>query len=297
MLIDAVGMETLENPGKRHPTSIIYPTNLSKDHKSNALAEISSIFSKYWKRGYGSITAQEAFFLQNLIHAYRPSNLLEIGMASGLSCGLMANFLDLSGGGHIVTIDHDNTFFGDNSKSNGFLIDQIYTGSKVKINKAPFHTALDLDKFNSVFDLVFIDANHQHPWPTLDTLLANPWLAGSKIVVHHDYKLYIHQTKPIGIGPKYLYDQFPDHLKLRSPEDDGNIFALSLAIDHQDLEEIAISSLMLPWSLQTPLTARGESSLASRIVRTLSKYYSTRLVDAFKTALAKFGRSDEGIDE
>jgi predicted O-methyltransferase YrrM len=279
--------------GVRESNAVGYNKDLSPEARRKVLAELAKVFSKHWKPGYGSITAAEALFIRNLIDTYRPSKVLEIGMASGLSCGLIASFLDEFGGTQVVTIDHDNTFFGDTTKPNGFLIEEIYAGKLISVQKLPFHTALDLDRLSTNFDLVFIDANHQHPWPTLDTLMVYPWLGANNIIIHHDYNLYAKQVKPIGIGPKYLYDQFPDHLKFRSPEDDGNIFALSLQMDANDLEKIAIASLMLPWTLHTPLAREGPNGLADRIMTLLAKNYSSNLVDAFQAALAKFEPSDE----
>jgi hypothetical protein len=270
-------------------SKIVYQPDFDEAAKERVLKDIQEVFKLNWKPGFGSITAQEAVFIRTLVSAYKPSRFLEVGMASGISCGIIAGFLDLFDGKEITSVDHDNTFFGDQSKPNGFLIDKIYNGGHISIDKKPFHTTVDLGVIGKTFDMVFVDANHQHPWPTLDTLLVYPWIKGEKIIIHHDYNLYFKQRNPIGIGPKYLYDQFPDFLKLRSPEDDGNIFALSLDIETHELEEIAIGSLMLPWTLQTPLTANGDQSLSNKITAVLSEHYSERLVATFLSALDKFG--------
>ncbi|WP_231123647.1 class I SAM-dependent methyltransferase [Nocardioides sambongensis] len=93
-------------------------------------------------------------------------------------------------------MDHDNTFFGDPTEANGFLIEQIYPVGAVRVDQRPFTTTLDLPELGEHFDMAFVDANHQHPFPTLDTLLIRPFLQGSSIVLHHDLKLYKNQEIP-----------------------------------------------------------------------------------------------------
>lgn len=246
--------------------------------------KISDIFKKFWKNGYGSIETDEALFIQQLIAEHSPSHFLEIGMASGISGGLISLFLDRLGGTKFTTIDHDNTFFGDNLKENGFLIDKIYTSKKINVKKRPFTTALDLDKVGETYDMAFIDANHQHPWPIIDTICLFPHLTGDKIVIHHDLRLFRNQNIVFGIGPKYLWDQFPDNHKRKSAANKGNIFMVDLNISKDQLEEIAADAFSLPWSLRDPL----QNIIIEKIIEMLKRHYSDYLLNVFKQAVSKF---------
>lgn len=214
-------------------------------------------------------------------------------MASGLSGGLIANLLEENGGASFTTIDHDNTFFGDPTKENGFLIEEIYSGSRISIEKIPFSTSLDLGTVNKSFDMAFIDANHQHPWPLLDTLCLHPFLKGSKIVIHHDLNLYKLQEVVYGIGPKHLFDQFPEAKKSADTYSGGNIFSLDLEMQSPALEEIAINAFHIPWSLRTALT---KSQLETLEVF-FSEKYSDRLLQAFLESANRFNKPFKTFEE
>ena len=251
-------------------------------------ADIQETFNRHWKPGWGSVSADEADFIQSLIVQHRPRSFLEIGMASGLSGGLIASFMEENGGERFLTIDHDNTFFGDKTKENGFLIGDIYLGSQVSVEKRPFTTALDLQSLGQAFDMAFIDANHQHPWPIIDTLCLYPSLTGPKIVIHHDLRLFRKQDLVFGIGPKYLFDQFPDSHKKRSIANDGNIFFIDLSLGKDMIENIAADAFNLPWSLRTPM----QSKYVDAFRGILLNYYSSYLSDVFDDCVKKFNMMD-----
>lgn len=246
--------------------------------------EIEKVFDQHWNRGWGSVSCDETEYIQTLIATNKPKRFLEIGMASGLSGGLIATILEENGGDYLCTIDHDNTFFGDPSKENGFLIEEIYQGKAVTVEKLPFTTALDLPDLGKRFDMAFIDANHQHPWPLIDTLCLYPFMDGNKLIVHHDLNLYKNQKVPYGIGPKYLYDQIPESKRDRSTANSGNIFSVELTLPGEAFESLAADLLQMPWSLRTAFSAKQISAVTS----VLETYYSESLVACFHRAVARF---------
>ncbi len=235
--------------------------------------EIKAIFAEHWRPSLGSIAVDELEFVQDLIATHRPDHFLEVGMASGLSAGIIARFLEENGAVSLTSVDYDDTFFGDPSKPNGFLFDKIYTGAGLDTRLIKFKTSLDAGELQRRWQMAFIDANHQHPWPLIDTLAIWPYLDGSKIVIHHDLDLYMKQDVMFGIGPKYLHDQFPHDRRTVSPANDGNIFCLDLDIDRETLEDIAIRAFKLPWSLRGPL----QPSYIEKIGAMLERHYSPRL--------------------
>jgi len=250
---------------------------------------LDSIFNQHWKPGWGSIARDEVMFVQELIETYKPKHFLEIGMASGLSGGLVASMMENNGGESFSSIDYDNTFFGDNSKENGFLIDEIYSGSRIDVKKHPFTTSLDLAKLGKNFQMAFIDANHQHPWPTIDTLCLFPYLTDEKIIVHHDLKLYKNQDAVYGIGPKYLYDQFNSEHRIDSDANQGNIYAIRLdSVDIDYMVSQMINSLCLPWSLRHPLS----DEQVQKTEELLNKFYSKKLADVFVGCVKKFNHME-----
>lgn len=251
------------------------------------LDTLDAVFKKHWRPGWGSIARDEVLFVQELLEQNRPKNFLEIGMASGLSGGLLASILENTGGETFSSIDYDNTFFGDPSRENGFLINEIYSGSKVTVTKHPFTTSLDLAGLNKEFDMAFIDANHQHPWPTIDTLCLLPYMTGEKIIIHHDLKLFKNQDTVYGIGPKYLHDQFHPKHRISSEANQGNIYALRLDnVDIDYMVHVAINCFSMPWTLRHPLSDKD----IQRVQALLQNHYSQELATAFVKCASKFNQ-------
>lgn len=247
-------------------------------------AAVEEVFKAHWKKGWGSVSAGETMFIFAQIERFRPRSFIEIGMASGLSGGLIASQMAEHGGELFYTLDHDNTFFGDTTKENGFLIGEIYKGSQVKVEKRPFTTALDIETLNQQFDMAFIDANHQHPWPLIDTLCLYPFMTGRKLAIHHDLRLFKNPGGALGIGPKYLFDQFPEAFRWRAAANKGNIFFVDLRIEREKLEALAIDCFSLPWTLRTPLSA----AYIEKISGVLERHYSADVLAAFEANLKRF---------
>ena len=235
------------------------------------IATTKDIHKRHWKIGYGSVAADELGFIQDLIHEHRPKHFVEVGMASGMSTGFIATFLEEAGGESLLSLDHDDTFFGDPSKPNGFLVPELYKGHKVRVDLVKFKTALDIHEFDQSFDMAFIDANHQHPWPAIDMMALYPKMSGARIMVNHDLRLFMKQDVMLGIGPKYLFDQFPDSHRIRSNANDGNIFAVDLNMGQAEFETLLTDLFKLPWSLRTPLQPKYIEQIREMIRRDYSQ--------------------------
>lgn len=241
------------------------------------LSEIREICQRLTKPGYGTVAPDEVDFIQSLIRDHRPASFVEIGMASGISTGFIARFMTANGGKRLVSVDHDDTFFGDTSKPNGFLIPEIYDDNTkgVDLSLIKFKTALDIDEIGGPFDMAFIDANHQHPWPMIDTMALYPHMTGPKLIIHHDLRLFQTQDVMFGIGPKYLLDQFPDNMRIRSTANHGNIFAVDVSMDQDRFETLCMDLVKLPWSLRTQL----QPHFVEKIDAMLTKHYSKKMRD------------------
>lgn len=238
--------------------------------------------------GYGTVFDDELIFIQDQIVAHKPRTFVEVGMASGLSTGFIAQFLEENGGQEFLSIDYDDTFFGDTSKPNGFLVPEIYQGTKVDVTLQKFAISLDVESMSRTFDMGFVDANHQHPWPVIDTLALYPFLTGPKLLLHHDLRLFASLSRLLGLGPKYLFDQFPESHRVQSAAREGNIFLLDLTLDKAVFEARMADAFLLPWSLLTPL----QPPVIARIQELLETHYSANLLAVFNQALAFYNRPD-----
>lgn len=251
-------------------------------------SEIERIHEQFWRPGWGSVAADEMLYFQDLIAKHRPEGFIEIGTASGLSGGLICLLLEENGGQRFTTVDHDNTFFGDTTQENGFQLPLIYDGDKVQVTRHTFKIAADVPGLGETYDMAFVDANHQHPWPLIDTLCIYPVMTGPKLVFEHDLDLYRKQEPPIfGIGPKFLYDQFPDSHRDRATANNGNLFSVSLDLPQSKIEEIAKAAFMLPWSLRTPIGGKP----MEKVRAVLTEHYDRSVVETFDQAAKKFNQA------
>ena len=243
--------------------------------------DIRSLFDAHWKPSWGSIVPSELEAVQALIAQHRPADLIEIGTASGLSAGFFARFMDENGGQSLTTIDYSDQFFGQPDTACGFQIHQIYTGQAITIKQHVLKTSLDLGALGQTWQMAFVDGNHDHPWPLLDSLALWPLLDGDRIAIYHDLDLYMRQDIPVGIGPKYLFDQVPGDWRSLTTGRAGNTFRIDLSMPREALEQIAMRALKLPWTLQSPLSQKQ----ILQIRALLQAHYSPALQDQFETCL------------
>lgn len=216
---------------------------------SKAEPSIAERHKSLWKQGYGSVSVPEAQFLIDIIRHTNAKTVFEVGTATGLSGVLMMDELAQRPGTRFRTVDLDTTFWNDRTKASGWLIDEALETLEMDAKVHRESTARDAEAVleGQKANVIFIDANHQHPWPMIDTFLSLPSLAPNGIMAHHDLKLFTLQDRPQGIGPKYLFDQLADSLRIQS-DLAPNIFALHAPRDAHAFVERMAEGLLLPWS-------------------------------------------------
>lgn len=85
---------------------------------------------------------------------------------------------------------------------------------------------------------MFLDANHRHPWPTLDLLGALDVLAPGAIVVVHDINLKGAGSEDLARGAEYLFDGLDEPNDV--PHDEGvapNIGSFAIPRDKDRLRD------------------------------------------------------------
>ena len=152
-------------------------------HGGNQLSKFVSIsvarkFNDHWQPQTAAIDGVDLTFIYNGMIAKKPKQIVEIGCCTGLSTALMALMLDEIGPGRIDSYDMLDHVYFDPTKEVGYLINELAPDTQTKITVRTGKTSVDVAKDfapNSI-DFCFIDANHAHPWPTLDTLCVLPLL-------------------------------------------------------------------------------------------------------------------------
>lgn len=254
-----------------------------------AFDEIKAIHSAYWKPGFGTVKAEEAAFIQQYIERNKPEIFVEVGVTTGLSSAFILMFLAENGGKTLHSIDINEMFFGDRTKATGFLVDAIGGSGQDLFKLHLKKSAFDLEQIlnGAKFDMAFIDAHHGHPWPTIDTMALLPFAKPGALIFHHELALY--KQKGIGIGPKYLFDQFDmderqmiDHPSknigfIRVPQGDYN---------YRASEAKLLSALDMPWTIP-----ELQPAWSKKFQRLLKDYWSESAVAAFVAANERYNKA------
>ena len=175
------------------------------------------------------------FFMSGLVSRFlfkkaleaRTALVVEIGTASGFSTAVLCHALDLASQAglvgsdyKVVSYDIDPMFYADRTIRTGEgAREQL---SKDLLNHIVFRnpavaTDTRQDFAHGQVEFLFIDANHDHPWPTLDLIAMLDCLAPGATVILHDINLPILIPTSSGWGPKYLFDEL--EIEKRVPED------------------------------------------------------------------------------
>ncbi len=247
-----------------------------------ALAKFESLYDNT----IGTIAPTEASALVDLVSKHQPKSFLEIGTASGVTTGLIAAVMSENGGIDVQSLDISPTFFRDNTKPVGYLCGELFDGETPAVTIRSRTTALHAAQLfdPGTFDMAFIDANHEHPWPTFDLIAIASSLASRAVVVFHDLALYTFQENGSGVGPKHLFDQIPERLRCIIEPNLGNMYTLTMPDDISALAPALKASLLMPWTHSRRISFH--SILATR--GAIHKFWPPELMKAFDTAVERY---------
>lgn len=191
----------------------------------------------------GNVGPANLCFIAAVASAIGATRMLEIGTASGASSALLASIAagtlaeqNLEPDGILLsTIDKQSHCLFDGTKPIGFMIADLAPALAPHI---AVHTGQDSFHARSIvqpgtLDLVFIDGNHQHPWPMIDVLNVLPLMRPGAWLILHDTDLPRVATV-LGLPPRYgaqwMFESWPDR-KVSS----DNIGAVAVPQDHRTL--------------------------------------------------------------
>ncbi len=250
---------------------------------------IAELYDSIRHKTTGSVSLEEIRFLEAVIRSKSPNRILELGVASGFSSTFLTRIaVEANSHSKVTSIDFDARFYADNSKPVGFLAYECLSEEELRhLSIRSGLTSFDVPTIvgNSRFDVVFIDADHEHPWTTLDLIGLLPVCTESATIAFHDLSLYMHSRFRKGIGPKYLFDQLPAAGKQVIEHESKNIFSISAnGQSYQHLTECLSHSLQLPWTLSEPM----ENELQAKIRDFILKYWNEDLAAAFDKSADTF---------
>lgn len=225
----------------------------------------------------GAIGASEYCFLTAVGSILAPVRAVEIGTSSGFSSAILAAALHRR---HpqarvplVDTIDLHSRYLVDQTKPIGFeileLLPQLPDAVRV-------HTSRESDFIPELaerdeLDFVFIDADHQHPWPVLDLLRVTPSIRNGGWVLVHDIQLGTmgvsarEKGEPLAhgapFGAEWLFSLWP-FPKITG----GNIGAVQLPSNKTEIVPIALKLMALPFEMDISSHRRMRQALYRALV-------------------------------
>jgi predicted O-methyltransferase YrrM len=165
----------------------------------------------------GSLSHSDSKFLFCAALSAGVSEVIEIGTASGFSTAILCHALNfareagvIASDFQVISYDNSPNIYFDPSKPVGDAAREVLPPGLLDhvVFRHPFY-ARNLQDFHGAdtVGFLFIDANHNHPWPTLDLFAALDVLRPGATVLLHDINLpVIHDAKFPSWGAKYLFD-------------------------------------------------------------------------------------------
>jgi predicted O-methyltransferase YrrM len=247
----------------------------SLDHREKVLppGEIEFLFS-IRNRGVhpGTISLREFLFLTAFTSILAPQRAIEVGTLAGFSAALIAAAIHrrrpAQRGVLVTTIDRNTHSVIEPDKPVGFQIPDIIPDlpDAVRVHSPANSSAIREFAGRDELQLVFIDADHQHPRPLLDLLRAAPCVGSGGWILLHDIKLGTIGLKPgqavqrmgptASYGAEWLFDYWPFR-KIAG----GNIGAVQLPPRKSAIIPTALRLMTLPFEMSASSHARIRRAL------------------------------------
>jgi predicted O-methyltransferase YrrM len=203
----------------------------------------------------GSISREDAAFLYDAIIEQRPQSVAEIGIGAGVSTTFLSTLLsDRLPESRLYSFDNLRHVFDDPSKAVGAFLFEVFGRVPQNLSFGPGVASSGIRFFNGRperFDFVFLDANHNHPWPCLDLLSILDLVQPGAWIVLHDISLPLLGREWSCFGPLYLFRSWPGE-KVAAAGSNGNIGAIRLFDDSAESALALMRALRIPWPANVP---------------------------------------------
>jgi hypothetical protein len=203
----------------------------------------------------GGISTGDAEYLAALVAEAQPEIVVEIGVAAGTSSAALLFALDqlpdLPGRRQLWSVDIRSACYFDRQHLTGAATLEMYPAPRsvwildVGCDARRLRASLRLGSVG----LIFVDGNHDHPWPLLDVLHLAPYLKPGAWIALHDIALPRLFPQYQTFGPTWLFERWPLLEKRQGVDPDAqNTGAIRLPADLRDLIPVALDLLQRhPW--------------------------------------------------
>ena len=175
-------------------------------------SEIRETIRQHHCEGAGDVSRFVVRFLCDLIDKFRPSNVFQLGVASGMSSTFLLRALErVSNRCMLYSVDIGEHCGADPTRKVGYLIAEAIPnpGCRFELHRGCWAGDAERILGGHKLDLVSVDADQLHPWPTIDTLLLMPLTSPNAVFAHHDIALHKNPGHEHSTGPFNVFDEFP----------------------------------------------------------------------------------------
>jgi predicted O-methyltransferase YrrM len=200
-----------------------------------------------WSQGH--ISLDDAVFLDKIVQETKPEEIIEVGVASGCSSAVLLRAMAALGESRVLhSYDLVDYCYFAPERHVGAAVDDLAPQFREQWLLHAGCTAIDagagLNGHN--IKLAFIDADHRHPWATLDLWALIPALAPDSWIALHDVTLARNSEWKV-FGPEILFESWPgEKIKLSEL---SNIGAIKLPGDHNKARLWLMESLKNSWEM------------------------------------------------
>jgi len=220
----------------------------------------------------------DLLFLHAFVNVLAPDRVVEIGTLSGFSAAVIADAVAQhqrpeSESVVVDTIDLSHRCMTNQTKPVGFEIPQLvpHLSSRIRVHAGQDARHVEQIARAGEIQLVFIDADHQHPRPTLDLIRVSRFVRPGGWVIVHDIELGAvgERMRAAGtpfeygapFGAQWLFEAWPFG-KISG----GNIGALRVPSKLRDLVPFALTMLRIPSELEPIPTRRTLEAFLAAVV-------------------------------
>jgi hypothetical protein len=227
----------------------------------------------------GGVTREDAMFLVDVIDAVRPRRVLEVGTCAGVSTAMMLHALRWcgipdehpDGAPAIISYDLEPVLYFDPGRPIGAAIGALVQDHErgIALRRGTARDAAHRERTRP--DLVFIDADHRHPFPAMDLAELLPLIRPGTWVVLHDINMPVLAEWFMGtcggprkrweqLGPKHLFDCWAGK-KSAASAGWGNIGALLVPDDPEVIRRSLDAALARPFEARPAPEALARTRL------------------------------------
>jgi predicted O-methyltransferase YrrM len=209
----------------------------------------------------GTIGLCDYLFLSAFASILTPERAVEIGTLAGFSAAIIAAALHRRHpnpeGVLVETIDKNTHSVVENDKQVGFQIPEIIPDfpNTVRVHAPADSEAIKEFAVRGELQLVFIDANHQHPQPLLDLLRVAPYVRSGGWILLHDIKLGTlgrassqsdhNVRREASFGAEWLFGYWP-FPKIAG----GNVGAVQIPVQKTAIIPAGLRLMALPFEMR-----------------------------------------------